>query len=228
MKKLLINSITFAALFSTPFAFAESQPAAQTNYLQLSYNLSHTNLSPQAIKMAFAGYHWAIKKHKVKNQDILTIVDFSLPSVKDRLYVINVKTGDILLSAPVTHGLNSGPNSLWATNFSNKPNSLESSLGVYVTENSPYYGQWGYSLRINGLETSNNNAKSRDIVVHGYNSASRSYLKSYGFLGTTYGCFGVDPALAHQLIGYIQGGSVLYAYANYKQYLSSTKILTAV
>ncbi|MBS0351260.1 MAG: murein L,D-transpeptidase catalytic domain family protein [Proteobacteria bacterium] len=230
MRKLLISSIAFAALLSSSFAFAQTLPQLleSPNYLQLSYNLSHTNLSPEAIKMAFAGYHWAIKKHKVKKRDILTIIDFSLSSAMDRLYVINVKTGAVLMSAPVTHGLHSGANSPWAKNFSNSPNSLESSLGVYITENNPYTGQFGYSLRIAGLESSNSNAEARAIIVHSANYASRSFLKYNGFLGNSYGCFAVDPALVHQLIAYIEGGSVLYAYANSKQYLTSTHILTAV
>lgn len=226
MKRHLIKLIAVGSLISLPFGFAQAA-AASTNYLQLSYNLSHnTNLSPQAIQMAFAGYQWALKTTKVKNKDVLTIVDFSVSSAKNRLYVINVKTGQVLMGLPVAHGANSGRNTPWATSFSNKNNSLQSSLGVFVTENT-YTGKHGYSLRIRGLESSNNNAESRAVVVHAANYASPGFIKKYGRAGNSWGCFAVDPQQSKQLIKYIQGNSVIYAYGKSSQYLASTKILSA-
>lgn len=205
---------------------ATGAETAGINYLQLSYNLTNnTNLSPQAVQMAFAGYQWAIKTTKVKNKDILTIVDFSVPSYKNRLYVINLKTGDILMALPVTHGKNSGRGA-WTTSFSNQPNSLQSSIGVFLTK-STYFGKHGYSLRIKGLESSNSNVESRDVVVHAANYASRAFIKSNGFAGTSWGCFAVDPSQTKQLISYIKDGSVMYAYGQSEKYLASTKILSA-
>lgn len=229
MKRHLIHITAAASLISLPFAFAQAADAnANTdtiNYLQLSYNLTNnTNLSPEAVRMAFAGYQWAIKTTHVKNQDILTIVDFSLPSYLKRLYVINVKTGDILMALPVTHGKNSGNNSPWATSFSNQANSLKSSIGVFLTKN-PYYGQHGYSLRIKGLESSNNNVESRAVVVHAAAYASPSFIQKYGRTGASWGCFAVDPSQSKQLISIIKDGTVMYAYGKSDQYLASTKII---
>ncbi len=223
MKRHLNKLITVAGLMmSLPFGFAQ---AATTNYMQLAYNLAHnTNLSPQAVQMALVGYQWALKTTTVKHRDILTIVDFTVSSAKDRLYVINIKTGAILMALPVTHGEHSGKkNSPWTTDFSNKPNSLESSVGVFVTEN-PYVGQHGYSLRIRGLEASNNNVESRAVVVHGATYASPAFIKVYGYLGTSWGCFAVDPRRNKQLISFIKDGTIMYAYGKSAQYMASTKI----
>lgn len=223
MKRHLMKLIAVAGLMSLPFGLAQAAP----NYLQLSYNLTHnTNLSAKAVEMAFAGYDWAVKNNKVKNKDILTIVDFTVSSAKDRLYVINLQTGEILMHLPVTHGKNSGNGSARTTSFSNKFNSLQSSIGVFVTQN-PYYGQHGFSLRINGLESSNNNALARNVVVHPANYASLSYIKRNGRAGTSWGCFAVDPQDSKQLINYIKGGSVIYAYGQSTQYMASTKILSS-
>lgn len=220
MKRHLIKLTAVASLMSLPFGFAQAET---TNYLQLSYNLTHnTNLSPQAVQMAFAGYQWALKTQSVKNKDILTIVDFTVSSAKNRLYVINIKTGAVLMAMPVAHGKKSGSGA-YATNFSNKPNSLQSSLGVYLTQYT-YSGKHGYSLRIKGLESSNSNAASRDVVVHSANYASPAYIKARGFAGKSWGCFAVDPNESKQLIQDIKGGSVLYAYGHSTQYLASTKI----
>jgi hypothetical protein len=223
MKQRLIFALS--GLLAAPFCIpAHAEPI---NHIQLSYELTHnTNLSPKAVQMAFAGYDWAVKHHQVKNQDILTIVDFSVSGAKDRMYVINVKTGKILMGMPVTHGSGSGPNGLWATSFSNKPQSLKSSIGVFVTQNK-YWGQHGNSLRIRGLESSNNNVYSRNIVIHPANYASRSYIRANHRPGTSWGCFAVDPQLSNQLIRYVQGGTVLYAYGPSREYLATTKIFNA-
>lgn len=223
MKQRLLFALS--GLLAAPFCI--SIQAAPINYLQLSYNITHhTNLSPQAVQMAFAGYNWAVLHNQVKNKSILTIVDFSVSGAKDRMYVINLNTGKILMGLPVTQGKNSGKDGLWARSFSNKNNSLQSSIGVFVTQN-VYYGKHGRSLRIQGLEASNNNAYSRSVVVHSANYASRSFIRTYGHPGTSWGCFAVDPKESDKLINYMKGGSVLYAYGPSKDYLATTKIFNA-
>ncbi len=227
MKQPLIKLAAVAGLLSLPFALAHAETTSTPNYLQLSYNLTHnTNLSPEAVQMAFAGYQWALKTSQVKNKDILTIIDFTVSSAKDRLYVINLKTGDVLMALPVTHGKGSGSDSPWATKFSNKPNSLQSSIGVFVTKKT-YYGQHGYSLRIKGLESSNNNVESRAVVVHAASYASPGFIKMAQRAGTSWGCFAVDPNANKKLISYIQNGTVMYAYGRSKDYLAQTKIFNA-
>jgi len=226
MKQYVNPLIAACSLMLLPLSFAQaSAPSSTPNYLQVSYNLSHsTNLSPQAIAMAFAGYQWALKTTHVNNKSILTIVDFSVSSAKDRMYVINVRTGAVLMSLPVAHGKGSGEGSRWATRFSNSSNSLESSIGVFVTKE-PYYGEHGLSLRIKGLEPSNNNVYDRDVVIHPANYASRDFIRMVGRAGNSWGCFAVDPEQSSQLIRLIENGSVMYAYGRSPQYMASTKIL---
>lgn len=220
MRQFFVKSVAVSSLMLLPLGFAQASP----NYLQLSYNITHnTNLSSKAVEMAFAGYQWALKHNQVKNKDILTIVDFTVPAEKDRLYVINLNSGEILMHLPVTHGSGSGKNSNHTTSFSNKFNSLQSSIGVFITQNT-YYGRHGLSLKINGLESSNNNALSRNVVVHSAKYASAEYIKKYGKPGQSWGCFAVDPGKSKQLINYISNGSVLYAYGQSAQYMASTKI----
>lgn len=223
MKRHLIKVTAASALMSLPFGFAQAATSA-INYSQLSYNLVHyTNLTPKAVEMAFAGYQWALAHNNVRKKDILTIVDFSLPSYKDRLYVVNMKSGQILMKLPVTHGKNSGDNSPWATHFSNKVDSLQSSLGVFVTQHN-YVGEHGFSLRINGLESSNNHVLSRSVVIHAANYATPEFIKRFGRAGTSYGCFAVDPKKNKELIHDIEGGSIMYAYGKSREYMASTKI----
>ncbi len=224
MKRHLTKVIAVTTIMYLPLGLAQAATPSTTNYLQLSYNLTHnTNLTPEAVKMAFAGYQWALIHAPVHNKDILTIVDFSISSAKDRMYVINVKTGDILMAMPVAHGKNSGKGP-FATQFSGKDDSLSSRIGVFLTQNT-YYGHHGFSLRIRGLESSNKDALARNVVIHSANYVTPAFIKAHGWSGHSWGCFAVDPKESKQLINYIKDGSVLYAYGPSSSYMASTKIL---
>ncbi len=226
MKKHFIKIVAICLLITAPLgvSLAQSDTLNTIDYQQLSDNLSHkTNLTPKAIEMAFAGYKWALNNASVKNKDILTIVDFSVSSAKERLYVINVKTGNILMAMAVAHGKNSGKG-VFATNFSKEGGALTSRIGVFLTMNS-YHGHHGLSLRINGLEDSNKIALSHNVVVHPANYVTPEFIKQHGRAGNSWGCFAVNPKQSEQLINYIKDNSVLYAYGPSSEYTASTKII---
>ena len=76
--------------------------------------------------------------------------------LRKRLFVLDMENGKLLFNTLVAHGRNSGQ--IYATRFSNRNRSFESSLGFYVTGET-YVGQNGYSLRLLGMEQGfNNNA----------------------------------------------------------------------
>lgn len=159
-----------------------------------------------------------------RNKDIITLIDFTKPSTEERLYVLDIRHKRLLFSSLVSHGKNSGGN--YATSFSNKVNSYKSSLGFFVTENT-YQGKNGYSLVLNGLEKGiNDRAKERAIVVHGANYCSPSVAVSTGRLGRSFGCPALPPSLAKPIINTIKDGTLLYIYANDKEYLSQSTILS--
>jgi hypothetical protein len=222
MKKSILTLLATGALLMSACGFAQT---STPEFIEKAYQAAnHTNLSPQAVEMALKGYEWAIKHATVHNKDILTIVDFTISSAKPRLYVIDLKQGDVLMALHVSHGSGSG-NGAYATSFSNRANSLQSSIGVFVTQNT-YYGQHGESLRINGLEESNNNVLKRHVVVHSANYVTPEYIQQHGKAGPSWGCFAVNPQKSKLLINYIKDGSVLYAYGQSKEYLATTKIAT--
>ncbi len=146
-----------------------------------------------------------------KNYDLLTIVDFSKPSTKERLFVIDLKKKAIILSTLCSHGINSGE--LYAKDFSNKHKSYKSSKGFYLTDE-VYQGKHGTSLRLVGLEKGvNDNAKQRGIVLHGADYCSDQHISKNGILGRSKGC----PAVPHEkiapLIELLKAGSILYIHS---------------
>src|SRR5581483_11508199 len=95
--------------------------------------------------------------------------------------------------------------------FSNKAGSLKSSLGIFVTGRE-YRGENGRSMRLVGLEDSNSNALTRDIVVHAADYVSRQFIRRNGRLGRSWGCPVIEKKFLDPLIGKLKGGSVFLVY----------------
>lgn len=152
-----------------------------------------------------------IKNHEktIKNKNYVTFVDFRQPSSYKRGLIINTNNG-LAYSFLVAHGVHSGAK-LYATVFSNTINSKQSSLGIYRIENN-YTGAFGSSLRLEGLENTNSNAKARAIVMHPYSPVSDEAIKYTGMIGTTEGCFGLNPEVSKYMIPLIKDGSLMLAF----------------
>lgn len=173
-----------------------------------------------AFEQAFIGYN----KIEEKNRNIITLIDFTKPSTKERLYVLDIEQKRLLYSSLVSHGRNSGEN--YAISFSNENGSHKSSLGFYLTENT-YEGKNGYSLVLNGLEKGiNDRAKERAIVIHGAAYSNPSVLAS-GRLGRSHGCPALPQALSKPIINTIKDGTLLYIYADDQKYLAQSNILSS-
>ena len=159
-----------------------------------------------------------------KNKDILTLIDFSKPSTAERMVVLDIRQKRILYTSLVSHGKNSGGN--YATSFSNENGSHKSSLGFYLTENT-YQGRNGYSLILNGLEKGINDlAKQRAIVIHGASYSDPSVAASSGRLGRSFGCPALPVSVSKPIINTIKNGTLLFIYANDKNYLTQSSILS--
>ena len=168
-------------------------------------------LNKSVLKLGLQAYECQLAQHVVKNP-MLTIVNFDLPSNKKRLWVIDPVNHKLLFKLLVAHG--SGSGELFADDFSNKVNSHESSLGIYLTENS-YFGKHGYSMRLKGLEKGvNNNALKRDIVMHSAWYVNENFVHKYDRLGRSWGCFAINQKDVKEVIDAIKGGSILFAYAD--------------
>jgi len=200
----VIGSLLCLVLFSLP-------TLANAN-LSTTTPKSVDGIPPKALKLAINGYRWALKHHQVANPAILTVVDFNKPSYEKRMWVIDINHAKVLMKMHVAQGKNSG--AVYATHFSNQPGSLESSPGIFTTQN-VYDGEHGESLRVNGLEKGiNSNALDRAVVIHPAAYVTPSFIKQNGYAGRSWGCFAVNPANADKLIHTVKGGSVIFAYAN--------------
>lgn len=193
----------------------------------LYHDLSSRHEMPQypLFKKALLGYYNLLAQEKLENEHILTIIDFSLPSDKKRLWILDLEKKEVLHNDLVAHGRNTG--NVKAENFSDTPNSHMSSLGFYVTGET-YYGKHGFSLRLEGMETGfNENAFSRAIVVHGADYVSQDFIKKNGRLGRSYGCPAVSRNISDQVINAIKNKSCMFIYAPAMDYEVSSNLLNA-
>ncbi|GGY10373.1 hypothetical protein GCM10007160_42030 [Litchfieldella qijiaojingensis] len=140
----------------------------------------------------------------------LAVIDFSRSANEPRLWVFDLVQERLLYEELVSHGRGTGDEqALW---FSNTPESHQSSLGLFRTLNS-YYGSNGYSLRLEGLEPGINDlAYERDIVIHGADYVSESFIEENGRLGRSHGCPAVRQEIARPLIDSLKEDQYLFAY----------------
>ncbi|MEW6128923.1 MAG: murein L,D-transpeptidase catalytic domain family protein [Acidobacteriota bacterium] len=179
-------------------------------------------LSPNVLRLALEAAQTATKQG-IANGRILGIIDFSLPSTKRRFWVLDTQAKRVLFYELVAHGKGSGEN--FATSFSNRPGSSQSSLGLYVTQ-STYEGEHGYSLRLAGLEPGiNDQAKPRAIVLHGAWYVSKNMIAQYQRLGRSLGCPAVENSVVKPLIDTLKDGNLIFAYYPDKHWLSTSKFL---
>ena len=149
------------------------------------------------------------------NDNLLVIVDYTKPSTEERLFIIDLRKKQLLISSLVTHGRGTGD--LYATKFSNKNNSYSTSSGFYLTGNI-YNGKHGESLELYGLEKGkNDNAKKRTIVMHSAYYANKAFAEKYGRLGRSKGCLVLPTDLNAKIINLISGGVVLYVHTNFDE-----------
>ena len=179
-------------------------------------------LDPQVLQLGLKAYQHA-KQMGLDKQNILTIIDYTKASTAPRLWVIDLNSGKILFNTLVAHGKGSGSN--YATQFSNKPGTEASSIGVYITGKA-YWGEHGYSLRLFGEDKGfNDNAYARTIVMHPAWYVSQSFATAHGYLGRSWGCTALDEKVSRPIISAIKEGTVILAYYPNQQWINSSTFL---
>lgn len=167
-------------------------------------------LKRDVLRLAIAASDCAAARGEVRRQDLLTVIDYSIPSTDPRLWVFDRSKRELLFEEYVAHGVNSGSN--MTNKFSNIEGSRQSSIGLYVTDQT-YVGRNGYSLRLRGLDKGYNDlAMKRAIVMHGAPYVNPAAARSQGRLGRSWGCPAVRSEVARSMIDTVKGGSPIFAY----------------
>lgn len=215
------GAILAAVLTVTPAPSTAETPASAK---AAESPLAAATIDPKVLKLAMQATTCATQQGVVKRPATLTVIDYSRPSTKPRLWVVDLATGKLLFEELVAHGQGSGTD--LATKFSDEPDSHQSSLGLFLTEET-YTGKHGYSLRLQGLEAGvNSRARERAIVVHAAEYVSAATVSTLGRLGRSWGCPALGKDVARRVIDTIKAGSVVFSYYPDKTWLSGSKFLS--
>lgn len=170
--------------------------------------------------MAHAAYARA-RRTGVAKREFLVVIDYTQPSAAKRLWVVNMRNGDLVTRTHVAHGSGSGADT--PSRFSNRLHSNQSSVGVFVTGES-YWGQHGQALRLDGLEPGvNDRARRRNVVFHGSRYVSAALADRAGRVGRSQGCPAVDADEARRLVPILEGGAVIFAWYPERRWLRSSR-----
>lgn len=144
-----------------------------------------------------------LKNYAAKNKcngQYAFVVDMRIPSFKKRFFVYDLKKDSLITSGHVAHGTGS-ETFKGELVFSNVPDSRCSSLGKYKI-GAPYKGIYGLSYRLTGLDSTNNKALERAIVLHGNSCVPDD--EEYEFpICFSYGCPMVSTNFLKKLKTYI-------------------------
>lgn len=224
-----IMSLLSAMVVSSGIVSSDHLGTSAAGHLNTGSTMQHLSqrapkLNKHVLEMALKAYQKASAKGEVKNHK-LTVIDYSLPSSKERMWVFDLDKERLLYNTYVAHGANSGLDIPHF--FSNDQSSHATSLGTFVTKDI-YSGHNGYSLNLKGLERGiNDHALARRVVIHGAWYVDPSFIKKAGRAGRSWGCPAIAASLARPLINTIKNGSVVFAFYPDKNFLKRSTFLTA-
>jgi hypothetical protein len=218
--------LIFTGLMSNSAEAIPTKNASQNLFDEISSDSMSGMPSENVFTTAYQGFSILKAMPGVVKKEILTVIDFSLPSTEKRLWIIDIANKKILFNDYVAHGRNSGNNA--AASFSNVSGSYKSSIGFYVTAET-YHGKHGLSLRLEGMDKNFNcNARNRAIVMHGADYVSADFIQQYGRLGRSLGCPSVSMDIHEEVINTIQDGSTLFIYYPDPLFLQKSSVLNPV
>ncbi|MEO6103457.1 MAG: murein L,D-transpeptidase catalytic domain family protein [Pseudoxanthomonas sp.] len=200
---------------------ATTQPIPHTPGSRLS--LIAPGANPEVLSLAISAMECAQSHGTGAGATRLAVIDYSLSSLKPRLWVFDLARPELLYQEVVAHGQGSGDDV--PTRFSNNDGSHQSSLGLFYTRDT-YQGHNGYSMRMQGLEPGvNDAAMARAIVMHGADYVNPEGGKRMGRLGRSWGCPALRKAVAKPIIDLLKDGQFVFSYYPDQAWLARSALL---
>lgn len=100
------------------------------------------------------------------NDSLCFLVDMSLPSGSNRFFIYDLRNNEQVDAGLVTHG-RCNRNWLAGRQYGNEIGCGCTSLGKYKIGN-PYHGRFGLAYKLYGLNSTNDNAYKRFVVLHSH------------------------------------------------------------
>lgn len=209
MKKIIL--IALSLIIGIALVFAIANWKSTKNYLGWGTSKSFNDTTDVAIKEdvlktihAKALALSSFAKKKGYDTAHFFIIDMRQSSGKERFYVYDGINNKVSQKALVTHGrCNESP--LQGRKYSNVVGGGCTSLGRYKIGNS-YQGKFGLAYKMHGLDSSNNNAFERFVVLHSHECVPDGEVHPYPICQSD-GCPTVSPLFLQQLAKIIDSSS---------------------
>ena len=157
-------------------------------------NYRVTNKTEEKLKQKATAAKLFVRKNSY-NDNVCLLIDMSLASGQNRFFIYDIKKDSLLGKGLVAHG-NCFEYWLEGRRYSNVVGSGCTSLGKYKIGAS-YTGKFGYSYKLHGLDSSNNNAFERTVVLHSHSCVPGTEVTDE--ICQSNGCPTVSPAFLNQL-----------------------------
>lgn len=160
---LFLSSVVLALAFSpcgqstSLSADSTEESIAKADTFAIYSRMNEKALAIRSFLQKNSGYH----------QQNAILIDMRQNSGKFRLFVYDLDSMKVISKGLVAHGSGSETGFGDSLRFSNIPNSNCTSLGKYRI-GAPYIGNFGRSYKLHGLDSTNNKAFERYVVLHRY------------------------------------------------------------
>jgi hypothetical protein len=232
LTSLIFLSLCFSSIIAGYKPDKSKEPLSATsgteiidNYCTTFYGMLRSEGSKpgyEVFKKALTGF-FNLKAGNIIEKNILTIIDFSISSRFDRMWIINMNKMEVVCQPCSSR---TQQRRRICGSFSNSPSSYQSSLGFYLTGET-YTGRHGLSLSLDGVEPGiNDKARERAIVIHGADYVSRDFISRYGRLGRSYGCPSIPMKDHEKIIKMLSGRSCIYIHFPDNKYQNSSGMFT--
>jgi hypothetical protein len=138
------------------------------------------------------------------NTQFCFVINMAIHNGKPRFFIYNLLADSIVNSGLVANG-SCNETYLKNTSFSNIKGSNCSSFGKYRIGNK-YIGQFGLAYKLHGLDSSNSNAFSRNIVLHSHSCVPNNSIYP-NYICNSLGCPTVSPSFLKLLQSIIDKSS---------------------
>ncbi len=117
-----------------------------------------------------------VNKHRFNNS-VCFLIDMSVEAGKNRFFVYDLSKDSIIDNGLVTHGR---CNEIWLVGrkYGNEVGCGCTSVGKYRIGH-PYQGRFGLAYKLTGLDSTNNNAFKRYVVLHSHECVPGSEVHPY-------------------------------------------------
>lgn len=144
----------------------------------------------------------AYTAQKQYNESLCILIDMSIESGKNRLFLYDLKKDSILDAGLVTHGR---CNEEWLNGrrYGNEVGCGCTSLGRYKI-GTAYKGRFGLAYKLHGQDTTNSNAFKRFVVLHAHECVPAAEVAPFPICQSD-GCPTVSPSFLKKMAATIDG-----------------------